>query len=321
MENILILKKVATVSGYASVALAMDGIAIGDLIAVGDDKILLGGNSVIADLAGIQSVQFFTKVSTDTIKASVFIDRENITRYNYQVAKDAVMQVSTLGGITAPLTLVIPSTGNAGIMLRNMSYNHTIASERVSVDLAKKASQTPEQYVDALVAEINEQMTTLYVPFVTVTKVVSGANLGIQFTTTNSNVDFSIATSGFLEGSAYTVNTQPVAPIGAGADVLNLERDFSRNRGNSGYAELNELWYKQPTETSAALKYHMATLKWDGIAETPSTTFKSATNHLQFAVDTTADNGTITVNAFLRLIANVATTAILETDTDATDNA
>ncbi len=321
MENILILKKVADVAGFANIPAAMDGIAIGDLIAVGDDKKLLGGDSVAADLVGIRYVQFFTKLSTETIRPSVPVDRETITRYNYQTAKDAALQVARLGGTTAPLSLTIPTSGDAGIVLRNLSYNHTIASERVSVNLTKKTSETAEEFVDRLVLEINTQMLQLFVPFATAAKIVSGAFLGITFTNTNSNVDFDLALNGFLVGSAYSVTTQPVAPIGAGVDILNMEKDFSRHRGYQGYAELGDLWYTQPSETLITRKYHVATLKWDGMAETPSTSFKAATNHLQFAVDTTLDAGTITVDAFLKLIANVATTTLIEPDTEATDNA
>ncbi len=321
MENILILKKVATVVGYANIPAAMDGIAIGDLIAVGDDKKLLGSASVAADLVGVRFIQFFTKLSTNTIRSSVPVDRECITRYNYQTAKDAVLQVATLGGVTAPLGLVIPTTGETGLVLRNMSYNHTIAAERVSSSFTKKASETAEAFVDRVVAELNAQQALLFKPFVTAAKVVTGANLGITFTNTYSDVDFSLSINGFLEGSAYSITTQPVAPIGAGVDILNMEKDFSRHRGYQGYAELGDLWYTQPTETLTTRKYNVATLKWDGIAETPSTSFKAATNHLQFAVDTTLDNGTITVDAFLRIVANVATTTPIETDTEATDNA
>ncbi len=321
MENILILKKVADVAGFANIPAAMDGIAIGDLIAVGDDKKLLGGDSVAADLVGIRYVQFFTKLSTETIRPSVPVDRETITRYNYQTAKDAVLQVARLGGTTAPLSLVIPTTGDTGLVLRNMSYNHTIASERVSVNLTKKTSETAEAFVDRLVAEINAQQALLFVPFVTAAKIVSGAFLGITFTNTNSNVDFNLSLNGFLVGSAYSITTQPVAPIGAGVDILNMEKDFSRHRGYQGYAELGDLWYTQPSETLITRKYHVATLKWDGMAETPSTSFKAATNHLQFSVDTTLDAGTITVDAFLKLIADVATTTLIEPDTEATDNA
>lgn len=324
MENILILKKVAAVAGFANIPAAMDGIVAGDLIAVGDDKKLLGSGSLAADLVGVRYVQFFTKLingGTNQIRSSVPIDREAILRYNYQTAKDAVLGVATLGGITAPLALVIPSTGNTGLVLRNMSYNHTIASERVSSSFTKKASETAEVFVDRVVAELNAQQALLAVPFVTVAKVVSGANLGITFTNTNSNVDFSLSINGFLEGSAYSITTQPVAPIGAGADIVNLEKDFSRHRGYQGYAELGDLWYTQPLAASASLKYHVATLKWNGIAETPTSSFIAATNHLQFAVDTTLDNGAITVDAFLKIIANVATTTPIETDTEATDNA
>lgn len=321
MENILILKKVASKAGFANIPAAMDGIAIGDLIAVGDDKILLGADMVIGDLAGIRTVQFFTKLSTNTIRSSVPIDRDTITRFNYQAPKAAVQGVTTLGGVTAPLALVIPSTGDTGLVLRNLSYNHTIASERVSTSFTKKASETAEAFVDRVVAEINIQQSYLTIPFIIAAKVVTGANLGITFTTTNSNVDFDLSLNGFLAGSSVVVTTQPVAPIGAGIDILNMEKDFSRHRGNQGYAELGDLWYKQPTETGANLTYKVSTIKWDGMAETPTNSIKAATNHLQFAVDRTLDNGAITVDSFLSLICNVAVTAIEETDTDSTDNA
>jgi len=321
MENILILKKVASKAGFANIPAAMDGIAIGDLIAVGDDKVLLGADTVLADLAGIRFVQFFTKLSTNTIRSTVPIDREEITRFNYQAPKAAVQGVTTLGGITAPLGLVIPSTGDTGLVLRNLSYNHTIAAERVSTSFTKKAAETAEAFIDRVVAEINLQQSYLTVPFVIAAKVVSGANLGITFTNTNSNVDFDLSLNGFLEGSSVVVTTQPVAPIGAGADILNMEKDFSRHRGYQGYAELGDLWYKQPTETSAGLTYKVSTIKWDGIAETPTSSFKAATNHLAFAVDSALDNGAVTVDVFLRLICNVAVTVIEETDVDATDNA
>ena len=320
MENILILKQVDNIGLSTTVHAAINALTVGGLIAIGDQKVLIGADTAAAPLlANVSMVQFFTKVSTNTIRCSVPIPRADINRYIYQQAVAGVNKITRLGGTTAGTTLVVPSEGDTEIVLKNLSYNHAIASTRISTSFTKKPAETVAVFLQRVVDTINAQNALLAAPFVTAALVNASPNFAINLTTA-PGVDLAIGISGFLEGSLRTVTQDEVSPIGAATDILAMEKDMSRHQGNHGYAENNDLWYKQPTETNLATTYDVATLVWKGISPTPTNSMQVAANTLQLAVDSNLDGGTMAMDAFLRIIANVASTEVIENTVEATDN-
>ena len=322
MENILIVKQVPDVAGFADVAAAIDGIAIGDLIAIGDGSVLLGGDSLAAAFATVQNIQFFTRLSNNIVRNSVVIPRRQITRYNYQTTTVGLPKIIRAGATGAGLGLAVPTTGEVEFVIKNLSYNHAIAATRLSASFTKKAAETVSAFLDRVVAVINAENAKLAFPFVTVAK-SGGPDYALTFTAVDESVDLFIGISGFLEGSVLTVTQEADSTLGAAKDILAMEQDMSRHTGNHGY-DTADIWYTQPTQTDASTVYNVATLGWDGVSPTPTNTIKVANNTMTFAVDNAADGGDITVNAFLRLVAQVDnavdTDTTEENDTDAINN-
>ncbi len=317
MENILIANVVKDTALLLTVETAIADLAAKEILAIGDGNVILGSANVAADFVGIKEVMFVVGLGGGRFKTSVSIPRRCITSYNFQTTTAALPKIIRIGGTTAPLALVIPSTGEANILLKNLSYNHGIATQRLSYSTMKKASETAEAFVDRVVLEINTAMALQTSTFATAAKVVSGAFLGITFTASDSSVDLFVGRDGIFADSSYAVTQEPKVAIGAGADILAMEIDMQRHHGNSGYETNGSLWYKEPPMASASLLYHVTTLYWDGNAETPTTSFKAATNVLQFAADTTDSDDSI--QGFVALIAGAQDDAILDTDPDAID--
>jgi hypothetical protein len=259
---------------------------VGDLIAIGDGRKVIGVGSAAADLSDIKEVRFMTKVANGRFKTSVPIARKNITSINRADYSAPQNKVITLGGVTEPLSFDIPTTGEGNITARNLSYNHTIATQRVNVSVEKLASETPEQYIDRVVAKLNASPGN-NPDFFIAEKVVSGAYLGITITTANEHVDLDVTMDGIFEGASKRVTQNARVSLGKGADVVAMERDYNKNQGDGGYVELTELWYANPIEASAGVNYNIFTLAWEGVATRGTKTSQVANNTLALAVPTT----------------------------------
>lgn len=265
MESTIIAKAVGTIANIASLQ-ALDSLGVGDLIAVGDGRVVIGAGSTAAMISDVKEVMFLTKTDDGKFRTSVNIPRAHIRSLNYQAYSAPASKVVTIGGITEPVTLDIPQTGEANITISNLSYNHNIATQRFNVSIDKRGFETPEAFVDRLVAKLNVSNTN--VPFFTAAKVkdVTSKFLGITITAANEAVDLNISLDGILEFASKVTTTEAKLATGKGADVLRMEQEASKNLGNHGYVSNTDLYFNMPMQAKAGLNYNGFTLSWAGIA-------------------------------------------------------
>lgn len=308
MENILVTTQaVAAVDTAVDVALA--GMTVGDLIIVADGKGVVGAGQTVP--SGTKEVMFFTKLNTGEIRNTVSIPLDQITHINHQNSVAGVNRV-----LTTP-TLVIPSIGEGNITLKNLSYNHTISTQRIVFSLTKKSTETAEAYIDRVVAGLNAAMALQSTPFCVVSKVTAGLDFSLRFTSSNTDVDLFVGVDGIFADFAPTVTTDAVAPIGAGKDVYNMEVDMSRHLGNGGYVENTDLWFKVKPQANIAERYFISTINWRGIVSTPQSTKVVAQNSLAIAC---IDGNQTEQVAMLNSLVTTIGVIVQDEDFDATDH-
>ena len=318
MENLLVVDNVVDVvrGGFTTVEEAVAGMVPKDLLIVGDGHTLIGLGTVVP--AGVQAVQFLVKQKNGDIRSSVSIPRRNIRRLNVQYATSPQLQVQRIGGTALGTGLVIPSTGEANLLIKNMSYNHAIATQRVSLSVQKKASETAEAFIDRVVAEGNAAMALQAYPFATLAKVGSAPNFAITFTVADTNVDLSVGVDGIFADYPAEVITEMKVGMGAGTDILAMEKEMSRHLGNSNYEKNPDLWYKGEFQVNPNDQYDVITLNWEGIAPTPTNTIKAADTSLTIAVS--QDAGDLTgVFGVIKSIVGTPLAVVIDVDSDATD--
>ena len=318
MENLLVVDSVVDVVGesYTTIEAAVAGMTAKQLLIVGDGHTLIGAATVVPQ--GVQDVQFLVKLENGDIRSSVSIPRRSIRRVNLQYATNGIKKVLRIGGTALGTGLVIPSTGEGNILLKNMSYNHAIATQRVSVSVQKKATETAEQYIDRVVAEVNAAMALQAYPFATAAKVGSSPDFAITFTVADTDVDLSVGVDGiFADYPAETI-TEMKVPIGAGKDILAMEKEMSRHLGNGNYEKNPDLWYKGEFQANPNDVYDVITLNWEGIAPTPTNTIKAADNSLTIAVGQDAGDLTGVVRV-INSIVGTTSDVVIDEDSDATD--
>lgn len=288
MESTFIAKTVGAVATITSLQ-TLDSMISGDIIAVGDGRKVIGKGSVVADLSDIKEVMFITKTAEGKFRNSVSIPREAIRSLNYQVYSAPQATVVTIGGITEPVALDIPQTGEANITVSNLSYNHNVATQRMNVSIDKRGFETPEAFVDRLVAKLNVANTN--VPFFTAAKVKDGTSafLGITITAVDESIDLNISLDGILEFASKVVTTAPKFALGKGADVRRMEQESSKNLGNHGYIENTDLWFNMPMQSNIADNYNGFTIDWAGVAiRSISKATVVANNTMSIFIPTTA---------------------------------
>lgn len=321
MENLFIVKAVP--AGIADVEqVSLDTMIAGDIIAIGDGKKVFNGSSAIADLQDVKEFMFLTRLKDGAFRTSVNIPRTQITNYNVQVATEPVVQVNGLGANVSGEGLVIPTTGKGQIFIKNLSYNHTVATQRVAYDTEKKSYETPVQFIDRVVLELNAAILLQGNQFVTVSK-VGTVDLGLVFTCLDTTIDLAIGVDGIFASQPVKVLTEAVVGLGAGADVLQMEKDMSRHRGNHGYITNTDLFYSQANQTDATKNYNVATLSWNGITRT-ATTAKHVTNdNLVFCVDVDDTTAWTNLKALMALLVGntYSVTGGVETGVEADDDA
>lgn len=319
MENVLVVKNATDISTgtFNSLEDYFAAMVVGDILVVGDGKEVYGLGDTVA--AGIQEVQFFTKINTGKIICSVSIPRKNIISISNQDHTTGQNLKLRVGGTTSGTSLVIPSTGEGNFLLKNLSYNHLISTQRNSISVIKKASETAEAYIDRVVLTVNNTMAALTFPYCTAVKVGSSPNFGIDFEATSPNVDLFVGVDGiFVDYPSYSVQDAKV-PLGAGVDVLAMEKDVSKNKGNGGYVENTDLWYSQPLQTNITANYDIATILWDGIHSSPTSSKKVASNKLAIAVEVDDDTTNVT-DIILSLVSTVAAVVIDGTEDNVDEN-
>ena len=283
MRNLMVINSIKAATG--ATAKDIDTLTARQLMVIGDSAKVLDNTAVAADVLGIKNIVFAVGETAGGFRTSVSIPRLAIKYFNVQNYSSPQNKVIAVGSGAADANkLAVTGDGEAQFLIKNLSYLHTCPSQRLNVTVVKKAGETLEAFVDKAVIALNNANATLVNSIFVAAKAGTGANLGITFTTANEHVDLYVGVSGILAGN--WVSTTQVAKVstGAGKDIVALEVDLSKHRGNHGYESLGDLWYKQPTEAKATENYNVITIGWEGISPTPTNTIKVADNTLQFAI-------------------------------------
>jgi len=104
----------------------------------------------------------------------------------------------------------------------------------------------------------------------TVQGVDSAGTFTVAITPNEDGVSLEVALDGLIAGDVIATTTTPVYGIGGGADVLQMEKDFSVEEGNGNYIDYTAEWYGRSMEALAASNYDLITTTWGGIHNTPS---------------------------------------------------
>lgn len=255
------------------------------LMVIGDSAKILDNTAVAADVVGIKNVIFAVGQTAGGFRTSVSIPRTAIKYFNVQNYSAPQNKIISVGsGLNDANKLFVTGEGEAQFLIKNLSYLHTCPSQRLNVTLVKKTAETLEAFVDRAVIALNAANATQVNSIFIAAKAGTGANLGITFTTANEHVDLYIGVSGILEGNWVATTQNAKVSTGAGKDIVTLESDMTKHRGNHGYESLGDLWYKEPLEAKASENYNVITIGWEGVASTPTNTIKVADNTLQFAI-------------------------------------
>lgn len=291
--------------------------------AVLDDTKVIGLTAVAGDYLNFTDVRFFSKY-TNKLWSSVQIPRQG-TKFNFQAYSAGQNKRVTLGKTTVAEAIYIPTEGEGTIVLKNLSYNHAIASQKVSVTEVKRTSETPLAYLTRVVENLNKSLQSLTTPFATVTlinaTISSVIYYAIQIDYTSTNVDLHIGRDGvFRENTLFTVQ-EAICSTGKGVDLVEMEKDIYRNKGRQGYVENTDLWYSQPLQVDSNKNYDIITLTWSGTHLTPTSSKTVATNNLSILLDTsTSINKTNLIQIFSYLFGfSYTTNAGVVEDNDTND--
>lgn len=285
MRNILIIDGI--VAAGSSVTDTLTALTTRKIAAIGDGSLVIGPTTTAAELTGIKKVQFVTRLSSGQLRYSVHIDRQLLNYNNTQVYSAPQNKIVQLGTGVASGALVIPSEGEVNFLIKNLSYNHTISTQRITYSATKKSTETPEAFIDRVVAGLNQANGMQAASIFTAVKLGSGTTLGIQFTTANEFIDLFIGVDGILSDTPLVTTQEAKVSTGRGIDVVREELVNSQFLGNNGY-DTSDFWYTQTQEAKASENYNIITLGFEGIAPTPTNSIKVANNSLAFAFPTAA---------------------------------
>jgi hypothetical protein len=280
MENLLVITSIGA-SGVVD-ATAMEGAAVRSLQVM--------GNGVTHDestVANVPFIQFGTKLTSGKFRTTALVNRKTIKSITYQPYVAPVLSVDRIGAATAEGTLACEELKEASITVRNNSYNKTIPTQRVNVSQTRRQGETLVNFLNRVVAELNN-VNTQGQKFFTAALVTSSTFYAITITAFDRNNDISIQCGGEFAYQTVTRTVEPVVGYGVGADIVALEKEQSKHLGNHGYVELTDLWYNAPTEALASENYHVFNMAWDGVTGTASSSMVVANNTLTFAIPTTA---------------------------------
>jgi hypothetical protein len=310
MNKLLVLKDVAyaakvgggTIAGYNDVDTLVDG-----ALAFFNDQ---GALITLANLATTTpDSKYFTAVAgrlEDTIIVPI-IPRQGVKGVNIQLYRAATKPVITV----ASLSVVDGDVGEFSITVKDITYSSKNFTRSVRATVYKKASVTASAAIDELVAKLNAGSS-----FITAAK-TGGGPYNVTITPNEDDVVLGVSLGGLIEGDAFSTTTPFVHSRGTGADILQMEKDFSAEEGNGNYTEYTDLWYKRVMETVLATNYDVVTFNWEGTHSSPTRTHNVMKNIVCIACDNDAEADTppasnqtaVEVAAFLAAIVGTAYSA------------
>jgi len=235
----------------------------------------------------------------------------DVNRGNFRAFTRPTINV---GGVTAQLNLPITGTGDVSIKINDTTHTSAFNIRTKNVSVYKTAAMSAENVVDELVTRINK------ITWLSAVKLNATTNYGIAITPTQDQVTISVHASEMIADADISIATDFVYGQGVGTDVLQMEKDFSTEEGNSNPIDWNAEYYPRVMEVNPNGNYDLVSLKWVGQHQTP-TTFKNVmNNNLVFSSVNGATNQSATlVVALLALIFGTAYTADAGAET-ATDS-
>lgn len=287
MNRLFVLKDVAyaaktgggTIAGAKELnALASGALALlndrGELITATDD----GAGNMIVDAPKLADSKTFAVAvgRKGGVQIISQIPRRDVYELNVKNYQAPVAMVLTVGGTTAAKALTFTDNEEAVIKVYDTSFSSRYNVQTINASIIKRASETPEQAVDRLVEKLNAVGS-----FVTAAKVGGGtANMGITLTPKNARTIISAALSGTFEYGNIETTTAQVYGDGVGADVLQLEKDFSVEEGNGNYIDYGGDHYKRQMEADENANYDLITMLWEGTHSSPSRTHNVMKNRV-----------------------------------------
>lgn len=309
MNRLLVLKNSAygakTGGGVVADLDEVNALAVG-AFAIFDDKGVL--ITAVTAKDGLTNVPFVTFVSgrakNNQVVSIIPTKGVSVNSANYLLP---VKPITTIGGNASNTTLTFTTTGEANVRVYDDSFasNYPIRSKNVS--LVKKAGETNEAFVDRVVAALNKHVSGTLDPFFTATKVISGANIGFTIVPKEIQTTLKVATGGMFEGASNVVTTAMVYGRGTSGDILQMEKDFSVEEGNSNYIDYNAEHYSRAMETVDGATYDQINVLWEGRHDTPTASYVAMKNRVVIANPTGSTISTANIVALLTLIFNYVT--------------
>lgn len=319
MDNILVTKDVAYAAkvggGVIAGANELDQLVDGALAFIDENGTLITTATLgTGDFADSKIAQI--AIGRSDLGKIFPVVRGNVSDINLVNYKASVLPVTT---ITFPTLATADTEGDVSVVVKDTSFASNYNIRTKSASSYKRAGQTQDSVTIDLVAKLNASNTWFTAARVNATT--------ITITPVEAKTTLGINTNGLASFSTIAVTTALVYGSGAGADVLQIEKDFSVNEGNGNYTELSDLWYKQNMSADPSTNYDLLTLTFDGTHSTASTRKIVAQRRLIIATPNGAANGqsaTIIMSYLGALFANAqGSTNLIESGADdgsATDN-
>lgn len=181
-------------------------------------------------------------------------------------------------------TLQFETTGEYYVNVKDNTFTNKFGVQTVDASGWRTAYMSEENVVDDVVAKLNKAGS-----FVVATKTGNTTDgWGIQVTPKEYGVILGVAVGGMFEGTPFyddgtKGSTAQVFGMGTSDIILQLEKDFSVNEGNSNSIEYPVEYFSVPTETVAGTQYETINIMWTGQVNTPSTRKTVAKNRLVIA--------------------------------------
>lgn len=287
MNRICVLKDVAYAAkvggGTIASAKEINLLAPGALAFFTDKGVLLTAANAAATVPDVKEVMVASGRSADNqLIGQVPRKLSNINVGTYRAFTKPVL---TLGA----LSIGASDEGEISVRVSDTSYTSKYNIRTASGSVYKKASTSISDAVDAVVAKLNATGS-----FIVATKTGTTPNFSITVTPKETGVTIGASLSGLIEGDSIATTTAMVHGVGTGADVLQLEKDFSVEEGNGNYIEYSADWYKRAMEADASANYDLITFLWEGVHSSPTSSHNVMKNRIIIATINGAANGQLT---------------------------
>lgn len=311
MNRLFVLKDVAYATnktgGTISSINEIDQLAQGALAVFTDRGTLIDITSSSAILTATNDVKVLQMVVGRAEDSQVIqVPKGLVNDITVASYKAAVKQTTT---ITISSSI---ENGEGGLLFQDNTFTSRYSTRRKDVSLIKKATQSVQDYVTAIVDSINESN------WLEASSAVATGGFEITVEVKGETADdfrtiFNVAKDGIL-ADAVIVSENFEYGQGLGSDVLQLEKDFSVEEGNGNYIEYGTEHYSRSFETVASLNYDIVNILWEGTHSSPTRSHNVMKNRLALASVNGA--GDMNLTALQALLQGISNKEITETGQD-----